>query len=697
MKYSSLKRKCKIDLSKVGFNTKKGATSTPAVVAKPPPPPVLKSIPQTSAERIAAAQSLVAQKLAAQNTPKSVYVTAAERKQKQLEEAKRIIETPTSQAEMLRAATVEPEYVEVERPEGEITLPDWMEEVIKYRFDSYRLINMAESKEKKERKAELEAKIGEQIPVFGSIELLPFQRIALPLVFSLMAKQRWNSMAIMPTGSGKSYIMAYTIKCMRRYGLWDKKDTVLIVTKPSIVMQIQRVIVNESKVSNVFVTSYPQMTRASIAELYFDWETKIVDDEATLVPVWNPWTKPKYAFFDESQSLKNHTSTQARVIEHFHSPCIDADTGEVIKERPVSMFMSATPYSKPLHVRYAAIALRPMVSYSYAKKRLKPDGFPMWIKNICQSCRPPVMPDEFSAQAMRKIQIELEPYTIRLDKVHFKRRTIIKQEVIEFLSNEERGQYALAMQEYLEASAAANKPEITNPQVLKLVAILKLRQKSELIRAPRLSDKALDFILEGKSVIIACAFTDTLDVCLAQLIAAGLTEDKIATIRGGQTPKLRQKNIDRFQRDEAHVMLMMFSAGGAGLSLHQYDAVNKRPRVVLLPPVWNAEELVQVLGRAHRVNSDSTTYQYIMWYAGTIEEEVSDRVRKKCSSLKAVVGNRDDWSKAFTGEEIGGIFRDKTEEEIEDGDDDDEMQIEFSLPVSVEDSDEVSEILAITS
>ena len=88
----------------------------------------------------------------------------------------------------------------------------------------------------------------------------------------------------------------------------------------------------------------------------------------------------------------------------------------------------------------------------------------------------------------------------------------------------------------------------------------------------------------------------------------------------------------------------MFQAGYAGLSLHHHEK-NNRPRRVLLPPVWSSEEFIQFLGRAHRINTQSTTYQHIIWYAGTVEERVMARCQQKTTSSKAVMG--DTWASAY--------------------------------------------------
>jgi superfamily II DNA or RNA helicase len=112
-----------------------------------------------------------------------------------------------------------------------------------------------------------------------------------------------------------------------------------------------------------------------------------------------------------------------------------------------------------------------------------------------------------------------------------------------------------------------------------------------------------------------------------------------------------------------------------------------------LPPTWSAIELVQLLGRAHRINSRSTTHQDIIWYRDTIEEYVAEKVQRKMKSLKEIVSKRETWLDLFTPEGLlhvddqtnggAGKLADLKDEKTEEGD-----SVIDSLPVEAFENNE---------
>ena len=553
---------------------------------------------------------------------------------------------------------------------------------------------MKEGKEKKALKAKLIDKLHPLIPVFpGTPELLDFQTIAVPRAIRLIALMQHSCLSIKPTGSGKTFFTGYMIKLLRTYFPDRFGREIMIITKPTLLIQTRRVVCLDYKNPNVFILSYQQVTTATLSDLYISWETIMREDTPTQVAKWDVDFKPCLLLCDEVQCLKND-STQSEVIREFSQQAMDGETE--LEPPPIVWGMSATPYSRPKHTKSIVCLIKPKVRYDYGDREINVTNFSAWIKAEC--AKELCLPDDWNEKAMARIQRQLEPYVIRFDKIHYRKRTLIKQDVIEFETAEKQNLYDNAYAEWLERMTEIEEGGGGNA----LVEIMKFRQKSELLRADTLAQKALNAVALGRSIIVATAFRETLELIKQLLIGAGYDESLIAEVKGGQTTKARQAHIDDFQADRRHIMLLMFSAGGAGLSLHQNNKENKRQRIVFLPPVWNAEELVQVLGRAHRVNSDSTTYQYIVWYKGTIEETVAAKVKKKCSSLRQVVGEKEDWTTAFAGRQIGSRYK-SVNEEGEDYDDDDEIPMQSDLPIVTEedqiegDPDLIDDTLAITA
>jgi hypothetical protein len=138
---------------------------------------------------------------------------------------------------------------------------------------------------------------------------------------------------------------------------------------------------------------------------------------------------------------------------------------------------------------------------------------------------------------------------------------------------------------------------------------------------------------------------------------------------GPQSREERQREIDRFQSGKSDYCLFTFRAGGVGLSLHHTDEFTKekvrhkesgyaveedipkipiRPRKLFAAPTYSAIEIVQGLGRCPRLTSLSDTEQELIFYSGTIEEEVADIVSQKLRCLSKVVKTREKWSDIVT-------------------------------------------------
>jgi superfamily II DNA or RNA helicase len=160
-----------------------------------------------------------------------------------------------------------------------------------------------------------------------------------------------------------------------------------------------------------------------------------------------------------------------------------------------------------------------------------------------------------------------------------------------------------------------------------LVALLRARQQTELIKCPLVYDMIKEQLEEGHSIVVFCNFKDTLrrlkDYC---------TDDgtAVSEIHGDQTGDQRDWNIQQFQDNHRHVCLAIIQAGGIGVSLHDLKG---RPRMSIIFPPLTARDLKQALGRIQRAGALSPTVQKIVFAAGTVEEDVCRMVRSKIKNL----------------------------------------------------------------
>ena len=178
---------------------------------------------------------------------------------------------------------------------------------------------------------------------------------------------------------------------------------------------------------------------------------------------------------------------------------------------------------------------------------------------------------------------------------------------------------AVYAQMQAELSALASRQEDDNPDN-DLTIRLRARQKAELLKVPEMVDRTHSLLREGLSVAIFVNFDAT----------ATALREKIQVPCGmitGRYVKERQRFIDDFQADVLRVMICNVQAGGILVNLH--DTHGKHPRVSLISPSDNAKDVIQCLGRIHRAGGETPTRQYVLFAAGTVEEEVETNCRDK--------------------------------------------------------------------
>jgi SNF2 domain-containing protein/helicase-like protein len=160
-----------------------------------------------------------------------------------------------------------------------------------------------------------------------------------------------------------------------------------------------------------------------------------------------------------------------------------------------------------------------------------------------------------------------------------------------------------------------------------LVAMLRLRQKSSLIRAQGTVDLALELLENGHQVAISVAFLETLEAIAAGLEAAGYPS---ARVDGSLGAREREAERLAFQRGERKAVLFTVEEG---ISLHQGEH-NEAPRSQIIHDLrWSAIQMAQIEGRCHR---DGRFAQVYWAYAdGTLEERIAAIV---CGRIKAMKG-----------------------------------------------------------
>jgi superfamily II DNA or RNA helicase len=157
-----------------------------------------------------------------------------------------------------------------------------------------------------------------------------------------------------------------------------------------------------------------------------------------------------------------------------------------------------------------------------------------------------------------------------------------------------------------------------------LTAILRARQKIELVKVPLFIEMIEDGLENGMSVVVFVNFTDTIEALSKRL-------NTKCIVNGQVKDKERQDNIDNFQSDKERVILVNIAAGGAGLSLH--DLNGKYPRLSIISPSYSAVQMRQATGRVWRDSAKTKSIQKLIFVSGTVEVQVCEAVNKKLDNL----------------------------------------------------------------
>lgn len=158
--------------------------------------------------------------------------------------------------------------------------------------------------------------------------------------------------------------------------------------------------------------------------------------------------------------------------------------------------------------------------------------------------------------------------------------------------------------------------------------ILRARQQVELLKVPAVVKMAQDSAKKGNRVVIFVNFTETLHA-----ICKRLNTD--CAYYGGNKAS-RENWLKRFQENDpaCKYMVINVAAGSEAISCHDLDG--RFPRESLIMPTWSGIKTVQVFGRVDRDGGKSESVQRLIFAAGTIEERVAEKARRKVGGITAL-------------------------------------------------------------
>jgi superfamily II DNA or RNA helicase len=140
----------------------------------------------------------------------------------------------------------------------------------------------------------------------------------------------------------------------------------------------------------------------------------------------------------------------------------------------------------------------------------------------------------------------------------------------------------------------------------------------------------------GKVVFFA-KHVDVMDVAEETFAKRGI---RYASIRGDQTPKSRQKNIDAFMNDpDVSVVVCSLTAAGVGLNLQVAS------NIVLAELSWTDAEQTQAIDRIHRIGQGDPVTAWRIIAAQTIDSRIAELIDSKAGlAARALDGSDEEMS-----------------------------------------------------
>lgn len=414
------------------------------------------------------------------------------------------------------------------------------------------------------------------------------------------ALEYWNA-AIdgSDTGVGKTYVACAVA---RELGM-----KIVVICPKSVKESWKRVICKHFKMKDqlVGITNYEQLRIGKKDSIIASFITnrKTHRDKFT----WKI-TKDTLIIWDESQKLKNWKTQNSKT-------CIEA-----FKQGFKMLFCSATNATNPLELRTVGTVLKMFKGarqyYDWAYQHGVYQGG--WGMVFTEDVK-------LREKVLKKLHKDI--FVNR--GVRLSRDTIPNfpdSEIIADCYNMDDDEIKQINQVYGEMAVELKQlaSKVKRDKTAEMVAILRARQKIELIKVPLFIDMVEEALEDGMSVVVFVNFTETIHALSKRLNTNCIFDGKTAD-------KVRQTNVDDFQEDKQRVILVNIASGGAGLSLH--DLNGQHPRLALISPSYSAVLMRQATGRVWRDDAKTKSIQKIVFVADTVEEDVCENVQKKLDNL----------------------------------------------------------------
>jgi SNF2 family DNA or RNA helicase len=235
----------------------------------------------------------------------------------------------------------------------------------------------------------------------------------------------------------------------------------------------------------------------------------------------------------------------------------------------------------------------------------------------------PVELDEDLGRSIRQAEAELGQRLLRRFRALATARNTTVADVIAGSSAELDSMLRMVAQGELEESKAAK----TGENVFTMV------RKIGQAKAGLAADYAAQLVRSVGKVVFFAKHIDVMDQAEETFAKRGI---KSISIRGDQSPTLRQQQIDAFNNDpDVSVAVASLTAAGVGLNLQAAS------NVVLAELSWTSAEQTQAIDRVHRIGQEEPVTAWRIIASQTIDAKIAELIDSKAGLASRALDGED--------------------------------------------------------
>jgi SNF2 family DNA or RNA helicase len=180
-------------------------------------------------------------------------------------------------------------------------------------------------------------------------------------------------------------------------------------------------------------------------------------------------------------------------------------------------------------------------------------------------------------------------------------------------------------------------------------AIQSERQIAGVAKLPHVINFVKGIMEIEESVVVFCHHK-----VIHKLLHESLQDFSPVSIIGGQSDKLRQDQIDKFQKGESKLMIAGIRAGNVGINL------TRAKYVIFAELDWSPAIHRQAEDRLHRIGQKNTVFAYYLIGNGTLDDHVANILVDKSYEIDAIMdGSVDNYENKDKAELILAQIQDK--------------------------------------